>query len=59
MHLDALSSQFAKEIENITSVKKVLNFKNMVEKYCLLVKKHSINHYSLPIKKSSHILIRI
>ena len=27
IHLDALSSQFAKEIENITSVKKVLNFK--------------------------------
>lgn len=52
IHLDALSSQFAKEIENITSVKKGIELqKNMVEKYCLLVKKHSINHYSLPIQK--------
>lgn len=52
IHLDALSSQFAKEIENITSVKKGIELqKNMVEKYCLLVKKHSINHYSFPIQK--------
>jgi len=52
IQLDALSSQFAKEIENITSVKKGIELqKNMVEKYCLLVKKHSINHYSLPIQK--------
>ena len=52
IHLDALSSQFAKEIENITTVKKGIELhKIMVEKYCLLVKIHSINHYSLPIQK--------
>lgn len=52
IHLDALSSQFAKEIENITTPKKGIELQNnMVEKYCLLVKKHSINHYSLPIQK--------
>ncbi len=52
IHLDALSSQFAKEIENITSTQKGLNLqKNMIEKYCLLVKKNSINNYSLPIQK--------
>ena len=52
IHLDALSSQFAKEIENIISYEKGIELQNiMVKKYCLLVKKNSINHYSLPIQK--------
>lgn len=53
IHLDALSSHFAKEIENSTSYQKIVELhKDMIEKYCLLVKKHSINHYSLPIQRA-------
>lgn len=52
IHIDALSSQFAKEIERITTPQKGMELQRiMVKKYCLLVNNHSINGYSLPVQK--------
>lgn len=57
LHIDSLSSRFAQQIEqahNETSLRKLLN--EMVRKYCLLVKNHSMKGYSLLVRK---ILVRI
>ena len=52
IYIDALSSQFAKQIEAITSIQSGLQLQmDMVKEYCLLVKKHSSNNYSLPIQR--------
>lgn len=52
IHIDSLSSTFAKKIELIHSLpagKQLM--KEMVHKYCLLVKNHSMKGYSLPVQK--------
>ena len=51
-HIDKLSSIYAHKIENITSTSSGMNLmKEMVRKYCLLVKNHSMKGYSLLIRK--------
>lgn len=51
-HIDAISSRYAKKIELVTSAKDVeLLQREMVHKYCLLVKNHSMKGYSLLIQK--------
>lgn len=51
-HIDKLSSAYAHKIENITSTNSGMNLmKEMVRKYCLLVKNHSMKGYSLLIRK--------
>lgn len=51
-HIDKLSSSYAYKIENITSTGSGMNLmKEMVRKYCLLVKNHSMKGYSLLIRK--------
>ncbi len=51
-HIDKLSSAYAHKIENITSTGSGINLmKEMVRKYCLLVKNHSMKGYSLLIRK--------
>lgn len=52
LHIDSLSSKFAKKIEQIISIEDCrLLQKEMARKYCLLVKNHSMKGYSLPIQK--------
>lgn len=51
-HVDRLSSAYAHKIENITSTNSGGNLmKEMVRKYCLLVKNHSMKGYSLLVRK--------
>lgn len=52
LHIDSLTSKFAKKIELIHSPEEAyaLN-QEMVRKYCLLVKNHSMKGYSLLIRK--------
>ena len=52
IHIDKLSSHFAKKIEALTSLEqgKPL-FSEMIRKYCFLVKNHSLKEYSLLIQK--------
>ena len=51
-HIDAISSRFARRIETVTSIKEVeLLQREMVHKYCLLVKNHSMKGYSLLVRK--------
>lgn len=57
LHINSLSSCFAKEIELISSVKGGYQLqKDMVRKYCLLVQNHTMKGYSPLIRK---VLIRI
>jgi len=52
VHIDSLSSQYAKKIELLTSpVAATVLYREMVRKYCLLVKNHSLKGYSLLIRK--------
>lgn len=51
-HLHAISSQYAKKIELITSQSAFHSLtKEMVRKYCLLVKNHSLKGYSMLVRK--------
>ncbi len=51
-HIDKLSSSFAFKIESTTSTSAAAALmKDMVRKYCLLVKNHSMKGYSLLIRK--------
>ena len=51
-HIDKLSSAYAHKIEAITSTNVGMTLmKEMVRKYCLLVKNHSMKGYSLLIRK--------
>ena len=51
-HIDKLSSAFAHKIEATTSTNTgMVLMKEMVRKYCLLVKNHSMKGYSLLIRK--------
>ena len=52
LHIDRLSSEFARKIELITS--KEAGYKmlrDMIHKYCLLVRNHSMKGYSLLVQK--------
>lgn len=52
MHIDSLSSRYAKKIEFATSVSYIETLqREMVHKYCLLVKNHSMKGFSLLIRK--------
>lgn len=52
IHIDAISSQYAKKIEATTSETAcIFLYKEMVRKYCLLVKNHSLKGYSLLVRK--------
>ena len=52
IHIDAISSQYAKKIETATSEAACISlYKEMVRKYCLLVKNHSLKGYSLLVRK--------
>ncbi len=52
LHIDSISSQFSRKIEAVTSESHCSNLiKEMVRKYCLLVKNHSLKGYSLLIRK--------
>ncbi|MBQ2903748.1 MAG: helix-turn-helix domain-containing protein [Clostridia bacterium] len=51
-YIDGLSTEFAKKIERIKNVHEASDFmSDMMRKYCLLVKKHSMKDYSLLIQK--------
>lgn len=51
-HVDKLSSSYAHKIESTTSTNSSLALmKEMVRRYCLLVKNHSMKGYSLLIRK--------
>ncbi len=51
-HIDGISTEFAKEIEKVRSITDANNLlQEMLRKYCLLVKKHSMKNYSLLIQK--------
>ena len=51
-HIDALSSRFARRIELTNSDKEIeLLQREMIHKYCLLVKNHSMKGYSLLVRK--------
>ena len=57
IHIDIVSSKYAKMIESLQNEAAVYTLgKEMVHKYCLLVKNHSMKGYSLLIRK---ILTRI
>ena len=52
LHIDHLSSSVAREIENISSLEEGQKLqKEMVVKYCRLVKNHSMKNYSLLVQK--------
>ncbi len=52
LHIDSLSSRFARKIEQVTSPEggQILQ-KEMIHKYCLLVKNHSMKGFSLLVQK--------
>lgn len=52
LHIDSLSSRFARKIEQITSPESGQALqKEMIHKYCLLVKNHSMKGFSLLVQK--------
>lgn len=52
LYLDRTSSEFARRIEQMTSVNAVTDMMNeMYYSYCRLVNRHSIRQYSLPIRR--------
>lgn len=51
-YIDKLSSDFARKIEQVTTMESARKLqKDMVHKYCLLVKNHSMKGYSLLVQK--------
>lgn len=51
-YIDRLSSYFGRKIEQVTSIDSVKKLqRDMVHKYCLLVKNHSMKGYSLLVQK--------
>lgn len=51
-YIDKLSSDFARKIEQVTTMEAVRKLqKDMIHKYCLLVKNHSMKGYSLLVQK--------
>lgn len=52
LHIDSLSSRYARKIEQLTTPEAGLSLqREMVHKYCLLVKNHSMKGYSLLVQK--------
>ncbi|MBQ8624862.1 MAG: helix-turn-helix transcriptional regulator [Agathobacter sp.] len=52
LYIDQLSSTFAHRIESATRSDNFVDLWNeMIQKYCALVNRHSVKHYSLPIQK--------
>lgn len=52
LHIDSLSSKYARKIELTTSINALATLqREMVHKYCLLVKNHSMKGYSLLVRK--------
>ncbi|MBE5880779.1 MAG: helix-turn-helix domain-containing protein [Lachnospiraceae bacterium] len=52
VQIHAISSQYARKIELVTSYASYMNLlKEMVRKYCLLVKNHSLKCYSMLVRK--------
>lgn len=52
LHIDNISARYAKRIEAVASEAECTSLmKEMVRKYCLLVKNHSLKGYSLLIRK--------
>ncbi len=52
LYIDRLSSDFARKIETVTSQESVYKLqRDMIHKYCLLVKNHSMKGYSLLVQK--------
>lgn len=52
LHIDRLSSEFAKKIENITSWSQIQSLcRKMAEKYCELAVNHSLKGYSPTVQK--------
>ena len=57
LHIDRLSSSFAKTIESLRSIDEVVRLlRTMVHKYCLLVRNHSMRTYSQLVQ---HVILRI
>ena len=53
IYLDSVSSEFARQIESVNSLTNIPEFMlNMLRKYCLLVKKHSVKNYSPIVQKA-------
>lgn len=53
VYLDSMSSEFAREIENLSTVSGGRDLLNkMVRSYCRLVKKHASKHYSAPVERA-------
>jgi len=51
--LDKISSEHARKIENLSAVGMVQELMmEMFEKYCRLVRKHTLKHYSMPVRKA-------
>ncbi len=51
-YIDKLSSDFARKIEQVTTMESARKLqKDMIHKYCLLVKNHSMKGYSLLVQK--------
>ena len=52
LYIDGVSTDFAKRIERIKSVEEGINMHHeMIDKYCHLVKKHSMKNYSPLVQK--------
>ena len=52
LYIDGVSTDFAKRIERIRSVDEGINMHHeMIDRYCLLVKKHSMKSYSPLVQK--------
>ena len=57
LHIDKLSASIARKLETMRTPAETLQLYNtMVHKYCLLVKNHSMQQYSLLVQ---HVLLRI
>ena len=57
LHIDQLSSTMARRLEQLRTPADALKlFGTMVHKYCLLVKNHSMKHYSQLVQ---HVILRI
>lgn len=53
LHIDTLSSAYARKIELLNSVESARALqREMIHKYCLLVKNHSMKGYSLLVRKA-------
>lgn len=53
LHIDKMSSDFARQIENVPSIRQSLTLQEkMIREYCLLVKKYSLKKYSYYIGRA-------